>query len=57
MVITGAGTANLTTETCDLTLYPKKKRKFWALVTPVNIKGPIQDPQVITIPIKTVALL
>ena len=57
LIITGAGTLNLETETCDLTLYPKKKRKFWALVTPVNINGPIQDPQVVSIPVTTAALL
>ncbi len=55
--ITGAGTVDLTTETCDLTLYPKKKKKFWATVTPVTIKGPLRNPTVRAIPVKMVAIL
>ncbi len=57
LLITGAGTVNLKDEACDLTIYPKKKRKFLAMVNPVNIRGPLQDPQVIAIPVKSAALL
>ena len=55
--ITGAGTVDLTTEICDLTLYPKKKKKLWATVTPVTIKGPLRKPTVRAIPVKTAAIL
>ena len=55
--ITGAGTVDLANELYDLTLYPRKKKKFWATVTPVTIKGPLQKPKVRAIPVKTVALL
>ncbi len=54
--ITGAGSVNLADETCDLVLYPKKKRAFWALVTPVTIKGNLQKPKVQAIPAKKTAL-
>ena len=55
--ITGAGTVDLTTEICDLTLYPKKKKKLWASVTPVTIKGPLRKSTVRAIPVKTAAVL
>ena len=57
LTITGAGTIDLETETCDLTLYPKKKRKFWAMITPVTISGSLRDPLIIAIPVKKAALL
>lgn len=55
--ITGAGTINLESETLDITIYPKEKRKFWATATPINITGPLQNPKVFAIPVKTAALL
>ncbi len=57
LTITGAGTIDLTTETCDLTIFPREKRKFWATVTPVTITGSLQDPTVMAIPVKKAALL
>jgi len=57
LTITGAGSIDLKNETCDLTILPKKKRKFWAIVTPVTIKGPLNNPKVIAIPVKKAALL
>jgi hypothetical protein len=57
LMVTGAGTVDLGNEICDLVLSPKKKRKFWAVVTPVKITGPLQDPHIITIPAKKAALL
>ncbi len=57
IVITGAGSIDLGNETCDLILNPKKKRKFWAVVTPVTIKGPLRDPDVRAIPVTSVAIL
>ncbi|MCK5915672.1 MAG: hypothetical protein KAG92_06005, partial [Deltaproteobacteria bacterium] len=57
LITTGAGTVDLKNETCDLTIYPKQKREFLAMVNPVNIKGSLQDPQVIAIPFKSAALL
>jgi uncharacterized protein involved in outer membrane biogenesis len=57
LMVTGAGTVDLGNEICDLVISPKKKRKFWAVVTPVKIKGSLQDPHIITIPAKEAALL
>jgi hypothetical protein len=57
MTISGAGTIDLAAETCDLTLYPKKKKKFWATVTPVSIKGELRDPQVLAVPFTKATLL
>ncbi len=57
LTITGAGTIDLKTETCDLTILPKKKRKFWAMVTPVKISGPLRNPHILAIPYKKAALL
>jgi len=57
MTISGAGTIDLAAETCDLTLYPKKKKKFWATVTPVSIKGKLQDPKILAIPFTEATML
>lgn len=57
MLVTGAGSIDLGNGTCDLVLNPKKKRKFWAVVTPVTIKGPLRDPHVRAIPVTSVAIL
>ncbi|MEA1922531.1 MAG: AsmA family protein [Pseudomonadota bacterium] len=55
--ITGAGSVDLIDETCDLVLYPKKKKNFLAIVTPVTIKGDLQAPKVRAIPARKAALL
>ena len=55
--ITGAGSVDLVDETCDLVLYPKKKRNFLAVVTPLTIKGNLQDPTIRAIPAKKAVVL
>ncbi|MBW1645229.1 MAG: AsmA family protein [Deltaproteobacteria bacterium] len=57
LVITGKGSIDLGAETCKLVIYPKKKRKFWATVTPVTIKGPLRQPAVRAIPAKKAAII
>ncbi|RLB69848.1 MAG: hypothetical protein DRH04_04510 [Deltaproteobacteria bacterium] len=57
VLVTGAGSIDLGSETCDLVLNPKKKRKFWAVVTPVTMKGPLRDPDVRAIPVASAAIL
>ncbi|RLB73490.1 MAG: hypothetical protein DRH03_03145, partial [Deltaproteobacteria bacterium] len=57
ITISGAGTIDLAAETCNLTLYPKKKKKFWATVSPVLIKGQLRDPQVLAVPFSESTLL
>ncbi len=52
----GGGTVDLGAETIDLQLYPKKKKKFWASVTPVHIKGSLAHPSVRAIPAKSAAI-
>ncbi|MEA3548450.1 MAG: AsmA family protein [Thermodesulfobacteriota bacterium] len=55
--LNGQGTVDLGAETIDLKLYPKKKKKFWASVTPVHIKGPLADPSVRAIPSKSAGIV
>ena len=54
--LNGEGTVDLGAETIDLKLYPKKKKKFWASVTPVNIKGSLADPSVRAIPARSAGI-
>lgn len=46
MATTGTGTIDLATETLDLTLVPKAKRRVFRAVAPVHVKGAIDDPHV-----------
>jgi len=57
MLVNGTGSIDLGKETCDLVLKPKKKRKFWALVTPVTIKGSLRNPDIRAIPMTSTAIL
>jgi len=57
MTISGAGTINLAAETCHLTLYPKKKKKFWATVSPVLIKGKLRNPKILAVPFTEATML
>ena len=55
--ITGTGTIDFRNERCDLAFLPKKKKNFWASVTPVTVKGPLRKPTIQAIPVKTAAIL
>ncbi len=57
IVITGKGSVNLAAETCKFYVYPKKKRKLWATITPVTISGPLLQPSVRAIPAKKAAMI
>ena len=43
---------NLGEETLDIVLIPKQKKRFFSSITPVKVKGPMQDPQIDAIPAK-----
>ncbi len=50
LTLSGEGSLNLAAESIDLSLYPKKKRRFWSKLTPVKISGPLSAPSVKPIP-------
>ena len=51
--IAGKGTINLASEKIDYVFLPKKKSNLIKMADPVNIKGPLNNPSVTTLPIKT----
>lgn len=44
LTVSGEGRIDLAKETIDFSIYPKRKRRFWAKVTPVNVSGPLTSP-------------
>jgi uncharacterized protein involved in outer membrane biogenesis len=57
ITITGVGTIDLGGEKVDYVLVPKKKSlKFIQKADPVDIKGPLNDPKVSTLPWKSAAI-
>jgi hypothetical protein len=57
ITILGEGNLDLTNERIDLSLYPRRKRRFWRNVTPVNISGPLANPTVSALPASASAAL
>ena len=57
LLLTGEGEVDLASETMQLSLYPKKKKRFWSTITPVNIKGPIQKPSVTALPVASTGVV
>ena len=56
VTITGAGTIDLGREQVDYVLVPDKKSlDIITKADPVNIKGPLNDPEVSTVPLRAVA--
>jgi uncharacterized protein involved in outer membrane biogenesis len=56
ITITGGGTIDLSQEEVDYFFLPKKKTFFIKKAAPVNIEGPLNDPEVKTIPWKSAAI-
>ncbi len=44
---------NLGTETLDIVVIPTQKKRFFSSISPVTVKGPMKDPKVEAVPIKT----
>ena len=55
LALLGEGSLDLGRETIDLSLYPKKKKRFWSKVNPVTITGALTAPSVTTIATGTAA--
>ena len=53
--VTGQGTVDLLEEQVDVVFLPRRKSSLFKSVTPVNIKGPLRNPSVSTIPWKVAA--
>ena len=53
--LTVAGTAilNFGDETMDITLLPKQRKTLFSELSPVHIKGPMIDPEVTALPVKS----
>jgi hypothetical protein len=53
--LTVAGTAILDfgDETMDMTLLPKQRKSLFSELSPVHIKGPMRDPRVTALPVKS----
>lgn len=56
ITIAGEGTIDLGSERIDYILIPKKKSRIIAKAEPVTIKGPLNDPAIQAIPLKSAAL-
>ncbi|NIY16825.1 MAG: hypothetical protein GWM98_18980, partial [Nitrospinaceae bacterium] len=53
---TGGGTIDLGGEKIEYVLLPKKKTLFIKKADPVNIEGPLNDPEVKALPWKSAAI-
>ena len=53
IAVAGEGSINLANETIDYTFLPRKKTKLIHSADPVNVKGPLSDPSVSVIPLKS----
>jgi hypothetical protein len=56
ITIAGEGTVDLGRERVDYTFIPRKKSRLIVKAEPVTIKGPLNDPSIKAIPIKSAAL-
>jgi hypothetical protein len=56
ITIAGEGTIDLGKEKIDYTFIPKKKSRLIARAEPVTLKGPLNDPAIKAIPVKSAAL-
>jgi uncharacterized protein involved in outer membrane biogenesis len=56
ITIAGEGTIDLGNEQIDYAFIPKKKSRIIARAEPVTLKGPLNDPAVKAIPVKSAAL-
>ena len=56
ITIAGEGTLDLGREKVDYTFIPKKKSRLIVKAEPVKIRGPLNDPSIEAIPVKSAAL-
>jgi uncharacterized protein involved in outer membrane biogenesis len=56
ITIAGEGTVDLGREKIDYTFIPRKKSRLIIKAEPVKIKGPLNDPSIEAIPVKSAAL-
>ena len=56
ITIGGEGTVDLGREQIDYTFIPRKKSRLILKAEPVHIRGPLNDPSIKTIPVKSAAL-
>jgi len=56
ITIAGEGTFDLGREQVDYTFIPRKKSRLILKAEPVHIKGPLNDPSVKALPVKSAAL-
>ena len=53
LLVAGSATLNLGNETIDMTLLPKQKKSLFSQLSPVHIKGPLRNPKVTALPVKS----
>jgi hypothetical protein len=53
LFVAGSATLNLGNETIDMTLLPKQKKSLFSQLSPVHIKGPLRNPKVTALPVKS----
>lgn len=56
ITIAGEGTIDLDQEQIDFVLIPKKKNRLIVKAEPVDVKGPLNDPKITAIPVKSLAV-
>jgi hypothetical protein len=56
ITIAGEGTVDLGREQVDYTFIPRKKSRLIIKAEPVKIRGPLNDPSIQAIPVKSAAL-
>jgi len=53
LTVAGTATLNFEDETMDMTLLPKQRNSLFSELSPVHIKGPMRDPGVTALPVKS----
>ena len=56
ITIAGEGTIDLGQELIDFAFIPKKKNRLIVKAEPVDVKGPLNDPKITAIPVKSLAV-
>ena len=56
ITVTGEGTVDLGKEEIDYVFLPRKKSRIILKAEPVKVKGPLNDPSVTAVPVKSAAL-
>jgi uncharacterized protein involved in outer membrane biogenesis len=53
LTVAGTATLDFGAETMDMTLLPKQRKVLFSELSPVHIKGPMRDPEVTALPVKS----